>query len=108
MPVHLIALTLCRLQVFYDAALFLEKNRDTLSRNVMQLLNSVGNQLVSDLFANKVDPEQESVRSRSKTVKSSDNLKLSVSANFKGSLNDLMMKMLAATPHFIRYDCAFV
>ena len=90
------------LQVVYDAALFLEKNRDNLSRNVLQLLRATRNPLIAILFA-AVDGTA-TLRTQSRMAKNMDTAKLSVSANFKNSLLDLMDKMLAATPHFIRFD----
>ena len=91
------------LQVMYDAAQFLEKNRDNLSKNVMHLLRNTENELLSTLFIPSEERSQNASISstKSRTLKSQD-MKLSVSAHFKNSLLDLMDKMLAATPHFIR------
>eukprot|EP00042_Codosiga_hollandica_P054804 m.750591 g.750591 ORF g.750591 m.750591 type:complete len:1671 (+) comp58981_c0_seq6:1033-6045(+) len=89
--------------VVYDAAIFLEKNRDTLSRNVQFMLHTVGNKFVAQLFKDVIDSsEAPSTGSRKTSVRGADNHKLSVSATFKNSLNDLMTKMLNARPHFIR------
>ena len=84
----------------YDSNQFLEKNRDTLSKNVAHLLRGPKHILVAALF-NPSEPKPNATISRSQKGQE-QSLKLSVSANFKNSLLDLMDKMLAATPHFIR------
>ena len=92
-------------QVYYDCTMFLEKNRDTLSKNVASLLSSAGNKLVALLFTPQTTEatDEDPLRLRSRTMKTSESLKQSVSSTFKQSLNDLMAKMLAARPHFIRW-----
>ena len=84
----------------YDSNQFLEKNRDTLSKNVAHLLRGPKHVLVAALF-NPSEAKPNATISRSQKGQE-QSLKLSVSANFKNSLLDLMDKMLAATPHFIR------
>lgn len=92
--------------VVYDAYGFLEKNRDTLSRNVVSIMKRSSNELVSTLFKTSLNRHgslNASKAERKKTRRGSkDNNKLSVSAMFKESLLDLMRKMQLANPHFIR------
>ena len=90
----------------YDAGQFLEKNRDNLSKNVLHLLRNTESELLSTLFTpvaeRALTKRLDSTSSRTRTLRTQDATKLSVSAHFKNSLLDLMDKMLAASPHFIR------
>ncbi len=90
-------------QVIYDSSQFLEKNRDSLSRNVVELLKNPDNELVGIIFTHNEDAEHHRRMTTISRSSKTDANKLSVSANFKNSLLDLMDKMLAATPHFIRF-----
>ena len=87
----------------YDAYGFLEKNRDSLSTNVVDTLAKVANPVICELFSTpltRVGSFHESQKTRAE--KSQNQHKLSVSANFKNSLLDLMDKMMAARPYFVR------
>ena len=89
--------------IAYDTESFLEKNRDTLSSNMTSLLQRSANIHVSRLFTTALT-KMGSFKSRndSKTVLAGKDNKISVSATFKSSLADLMTKMQAATPYFVR------
>lgn len=93
--------------VVYNADGFLEKNRDTLSATTVSALKSSKNALVRKLF-NAAMSRVGSINAKNdaltRTEKAAEQGKLSVSAQFKNSLLDLMDKMLAATPHFIRWE----
>eukprot|EP00041_Stephanoeca_diplocostata_P037620 m.1430320 g.1430320 ORF g.1430320 m.1430320 type:complete len:1775 (-) comp25073_c0_seq5:163-5487(-) len=89
--------------VTYDACQFLPKNRDPLSADVLALFKVSDNEFLQGLFLQKMSRTGTygAGASRSNRRKK-DPSKLSVSAHFKNSLLDLMDKMLAAQPHFIR------
>ena len=83
--------------VTYDSMSFLEKNRDTLSENVQNMLRLSEGELISMLFKKSTAKASKSTRRRGTA-----NVKVSTSAVFKQSLLDLMDKMLKASPHFVR------
>jgi len=92
-----------------NASGFLEKNRDTISHLVITRIKESQFVLLSRLFTERMSstgamPDGgEAERNRSTTY-GRDPTKMSVSAHFKGSLHDLINKMLKAEPHFVRYE----
>nr|XP_018685158.1 PREDICTED: myosin-2-like isoform X1 [Musa acuminata subsp. malaccensis] len=87
-------------KVLYDSSGFLEKNRDTLHADLVQLLLSCACQLPQSFANNILQPEKESSRFRQSS--SFDLQKQSVVAKFKGQLFKLMQRLESTTPHFIR------
>lgn len=88
-------------EVSYDTTGFLEKNRDLLHIDSIQLLASCSCHL-PQIFASKMlsqSDAQEGSPYRSSAV---DSQKLSVATKFKGQLFQLMQRLGNTTPHFIR------
>lgn len=81
-------------KVIYDAVGFLEKNRDSLADSLVAMILTTKRRFIVSVFTEKEDPTAK--RGMKKTDSST------VAATFKGSLRDLMMKIYAATPHFVR------
>uniref|UniRef100_A0AAQ5YI30 Uncharacterized protein n=1 Tax=Amphiprion ocellaris TaxID=80972 RepID=A0AAQ5YI30_AMPOC len=91
--------------VYYDSEGFLEKNRDTLSLDLIQLVETSGNKLLKQAFHNELS-------TGSNTIKSSVNPKMQASDNkkrvptlvgqFRQSLDALMKALTACQPYFIR------
>ncbi|KAG2245357.1 hypothetical protein Bca52824_092781 [Brassica carinata] len=82
-------------EVLYDTNGFLEKNRDPLHVDLIQLLSSCNCQLLN-LFSSKM---------RDKSLKPatlSESMNQSVITKFKSQLFKLMNKLEDTTPHFIR------
>ncbi|TYI32086.1 hypothetical protein ES332_A04G033800v1 [Gossypium tomentosum] len=81
-------------EVHYDTNGFLDKNRDPLSSEVVQLLSSCDSQL-PQLFAKKMfnQPLQ--------SITSLDTTMQSVALQFKGQLFKLMHQLESTRPHFI-------
>ncbi|KAG7957387.1 hypothetical protein I3843_11G172000 [Carya illinoinensis] len=87
-------------EVLYDTNGFLEKNRDLLHPDSIQLLSSCSCQPLQ-LFASKVlDQSLKSANHLAQTALASPNQ--SVCTKFKGQLFKLMQQMENTTPHFIR------
>ncbi|KAM7498760.1 hypothetical protein LguiA_023174 [Lonicera macranthoides] len=84
-------------KVLYDTSGFLEKNRDPLHSDTIQLLSSCSGQLPR-LFASSV-VNQKSPKSQ---LCASDSHNQSVGTKFKGQLFNLMQQLENTTPHFIR------
>ncbi|URE22819.1 MYSc [Musa troglodytarum] len=87
-------------EVLYDSSGFLEKNRDTLHTDLVQLLLSCACQLPQSFANNTLQPEKESSRFRQSS--SFDLQKQSIVTKFKGQLFKLMQQLESTTPHFIR------
>ncbi|XP_054815599.1 myosin-2 isoform X3 [Prosopis cineraria] len=85
-------------EVSYDTNGFLEKNRDPLPSDSIQLLSSCNCQLLQ-LFSKKID---QSKHSNSSHVGALGSQKQSVGTTFKGQLFKLMNQLESTTPHFIR------
>ncbi|XVE50396.1 hypothetical protein DITRI_Ditri01bG0159200 [Diplodiscus trichospermus] len=81
-------------EVLYDTKGFLEKNRDPLNSELVQLLSSCTGQL-PQFFASKM------LNQSLKPATSLDAPKQSVSTKFKGQLFKLMHQLENTTPHFI-------
>ena len=77
--------------VFYDARGFLDKNRDTFSADLMQLVHVTTNKFLRVLFAEDIVMGSET-RKRAPTL----------SAQFKRSLDSLMRTLSACQPFFVR------
>ncbi|KAF0295010.1 Myosin-VIIa [Amphibalanus amphitrite] len=77
--------------VFYDARGFLEKNRDSFSADLMQIVHSSTNKFMHTLF-------QEDLNMGSETRKKAPTL----STQFKKSLDSLMRTLSSCQPFFIR------
>jgi myosin-3 len=88
--------------VRYDASQFLEKNRDTLSADVVRLLKVSDNSFLGSLFQVGQTRTGTFGAAASKRRQTANTSKNSVSAHFKNSLLDLMDKMASAQPHFVR------
>lgn len=77
--------------VFYDTRGFLDKNRDTFSADLMQLIHISSNKFLKSLFAEEVNSGSET-RKRAPTL----------STQFKKSLDLLMRTLCNCQPFFIR------
>ncbi|CAN7975068.1 unnamed protein product [Ixodes persulcatus] len=77
--------------VFYDARGFLEKNRDTFSADLIQLIQVSNNKFLQNLFVNDIGMGTDT---RKKTP--------TLSAQFKRSLDSLMKALSQCHPFFIR------
>ncbi|ODN02660.1 Myosin-VIIa [Orchesella cincta] len=77
--------------VFYDARGFLEKNRDTFSGDLLQLIEISGNKFLQMLFHDDIAMGNET-RKRAPTL----------SSQFKKSLDALMKTLSSCSPFFIR------
>ncbi|XP_032241097.1 myosin-IIIb isoform X3 [Nematostella vectensis] len=109
-------------RVKYNATNFLEKNRDTLSPDVVHVLRTSENRLVRTLINQKTKDDvsktanQVSLRSNQRAssnklvtppdakLNSSSNSKINqtVSVHFRYSLKDLLSKLLPSQSHFVR------
>ncbi|KAL3647048.1 hypothetical protein CASFOL_008016 [Castilleja foliolosa] len=87
-------------EVLYDTMGFLEKNRDPLHSEIIQLLSSCTGQL-SQLFASMLKQSQKPASPLVKLGKLASK-KQSVATKFKGQLFKLMQQLESTTPHFIR------
>ncbi|KAL5231801.1 hypothetical protein ABZP36_030577 [Zizania latifolia] len=88
-------------EVAYDTSGFLEKNRDLLHMDSIQLLAKCKSSL-PQIFAYKMLSQSDNpvpVPNRSTVA---DSQKLSVAMKFKGQLFQLMQRLESTTPHFIR------
>lgn len=77
--------------VFYDTRGFLEKNRDTFSADLIQLIQVSNNKFLQNLFIQEIGMGTDT---RKKT--------LTLSAQFKRSLDSLMRALSQCHPFFIR------
>jgi myosin-3 len=111
-------------QVQYDARSFLEKNRDYLAPEIIQILRSSHVQLISSLFQLSLSKtgtleENEHQRFNTTTIESTTNsldinntlmplnashnrLQATVGTYFRYSLTDLFSKMVHGSPKFVR------
>ncbi|KAJ6827617.1 myosin-1-like [Iris pallida] len=88
-------------EVVYDTSGFLEKNRDLLHMDSIQLLASCTCDLPR-IFASKMLAQSEKTAGNLYRASGADNQKLSVATKFKGQLFQLMQRLESTTPHFIR------
>ncbi|RDY06773.1 Myosin-2, partial [Mucuna pruriens] len=83
-------------EVVYDTTGFLEKNRDPLPSDSIQLLSSCSCELLQ-MFSKTLNPCL-----KQSNASALDSQKQSVGTKFKGQLFKLMHQMESTTPHFIR------
>ncbi|KAK3153985.1 hypothetical protein QOZ80_2BG0184230 [Eleusine coracana subsp. coracana] len=88
-------------EVAYDTSGFLEKNRDLLHMDSIQLLAKCKSSL-PQMFASKMLAQSENSISVPYRSSAADSQKLSVAMKFKGQLFQLMQRLESTTPHFIR------
>ncbi|XP_039137521.1 myosin-1-like isoform X1 [Dioscorea cayenensis subsp. rotundata] len=88
-------------EVVYDTSGFLEKNRDLLHMDSIQLLASCKCPL-PQMFACKMLVHTENPVGNQYRSSGADSQKLSVATKFKGQLFQLMQRLESTTPHFIR------
>ncbi|XP_074370056.1 myosin-2-like [Apium graveolens] len=86
-------------EVLYNTAGFLEKNRDPLHPDTIQLLSSCSSQL-PQIFASSM--QNQARKPFSHGLGASEFHKRSVGTKFKGQLFKLMQQLEDSTPHFIR------
>lgn len=98
------AFTVCHYagEVRYDTTGFLEKNRDLLHLDSIQLLSSCQSNLPQAFAANLVSQSETSLSGPLCKSGGADFQKLSVATKFKGQLFQLMKRLESTTPHFIR------
>nr|BAL60532.2 myosin VIII [Marchantia polymorpha] len=92
-------------EVTYDTSGFLEKNRDLLHGDLVQLLGSCNNSL-PQLFAANIGENVQRLLSPTRkangTESQNQSQKQSVATKFKGQLFKLMQRLESTEPHFIR------
>ncbi|KAG2548274.1 hypothetical protein PVAP13_9KG157500 [Panicum virgatum] len=88
-------------EVAYDSSGFLEKNRDLLHMDSIQLLAKCKSSL-PQMFASKMLAQSDISISVPYRSSAADSQKLSVAMKFKGQLFQLMQRLESTTPHFIR------
>eukprot|EP00053_Salpingoeca_punica_P016252 m.152537 g.152537 ORF g.152537 m.152537 type:complete len:1052 (-) comp16919_c0_seq1:355-3510(-) len=94
-------------KVTYNTPRFLEKNRDTLSRDVTTCLRQSKNSLVSALFVAAINSSRGTFRvpkgqKRPPSAGNSSAKPPTVSSAFLESLQDLVKKLNDTQPHFVR------
>ncbi|XAR64014.1 Myosin ATPase [Bertholletia excelsa] len=89
-------------EVMYDTTGFLEKNRDLLHLDSIQLLSSCTCHLPQIFASNLRAQTDKPVLGALYKSGGADSQKLSVAAKFKGQLFQLMQRLESTTPHFIR------
>ncbi|KAF0930186.1 hypothetical protein E2562_030841 [Oryza meyeriana var. granulata] len=88
-------------EVAYDTSGFLEKNRDLLHMDSIQLLAKCKSSL-PQMFASKMLSQSDNPMPVPYRSSAADSQKLSVAMKFKGQLFQLMQRLESTTPHFIR------
>ncbi|PWZ23928.1 hypothetical protein Zm00014a_005788 [Zea mays] len=88
-------------EVAYDTSGFLEKNRDLLHMDSIQLLAKCKT-FLPKMFASKMLVQPDDSMSVPYRSSAADSQKLSVAMKFKGQLFQLMQRLESTTPHFIR------
>ncbi|KAF5450122.1 hypothetical protein F2P56_030498 [Juglans regia] len=89
-------------EVMYDTTGFLEKNRDLLHLDSIQLLSSCSCQLAQTFASSMLTQSEKPAAGPSYKSGGADSQKLSVATKFKGQLFKLMQRLESTTPHFIR------
>ncbi|GKV11613.1 hypothetical protein SLEP1_g22855 [Rubroshorea leprosula] len=89
-------------EVTYDTTGFLEKNRDLLHLDSIQLLSSCLCHLPQIFAANMLVQSEKPVVGPLHKAGGADSQKLSVATKFKSQLFQLMQRLENTTPHFIR------
>uniref|UniRef100_A0A672MLG0 Myosin VIIB n=1 Tax=Sinocyclocheilus grahami TaxID=75366 RepID=A0A672MLG0_SINGR len=94
--------------VYYDSKGFLEKNRDVLSSDVIQLMQTSSNKLLKQIFHNELSTTETKTSSSHTIVTPKTQLKANMkrvptlSGQFRQSLDSLMKTLTACQPFFIR------
>ncbi|KAK2360364.1 P-loop containing nucleoside triphosphate hydrolase superfamily protein [Trifolium repens] len=88
-------------EVLYDTSGVLEKNKDPMPSDSIQLLSSCSCKLLQPF--SKMLNHQSQKQSNSQHAGAFDSQKQSVGTKFKGQLFKLMHQLESMTPHFIRY-----
>uniref|UniRef100_A0A3B4GVU8 Unconventional myosin-VIIa-like n=1 Tax=Pundamilia nyererei TaxID=303518 RepID=A0A3B4GVU8_9CICH len=92
-------------KVFYDSQ-FLEKNRDTLSSDLIKMLEKSTNKLLKQVFRNDLKSTSGSIKiaNAKMTIQVPDGKKRvpTLSGQFRQSLDSLMKTLTACQPYFIR------
>ncbi|XP_061352348.1 myosin-1-like isoform X2 [Gastrolobium bilobum] len=98
------AFTVCHYagEVSYDTTGFLEKNRDLLHLDSIQLLSSSTCHLPQIFASHMLTLSDKPVVGPLHKSGGADSQKLSVATKFKGQLFQLMQRLESTTPHFIR------
>ncbi|KAK8700420.1 hypothetical protein V6N13_018817 [Hibiscus sabdariffa] len=89
-------------EVTYDTTGFLEKNRDLLHLDSIQLLSSCSCHLPRIFASNMLNQSEKPVVGYLHKAGGADSQKLSVATKFKGQLFQLMQRLENTTSHFIR------
>ncbi|XP_057424164.1 myosin-1-like isoform X2 [Lotus japonicus] len=89
-------------EVTYDTTGFLEKNRDLLHLDSIQLLSSSKSHLPQVFASHMLTQSEKPVVGPLHKSGGADSQKLSVAMKFKGQLFQLMQRLESTTPHFIR------
>ncbi|XP_059445474.1 myosin-1 isoform X2 [Corylus avellana] len=89
-------------EVTYDTTGFLEKNRDLLHLDSIQLLSSCSCRLPQIFASSMLAQSEKPVAGPLYKAGGADSQKLSVATKFKGQLFLLMQRLESTTPHFIR------
>ncbi|XP_064089010.1 unconventional myosin-Va-like isoform X3 [Macrobrachium nipponense] len=89
-------------KVGYECAGFLEKNRDTVSEECVNILKSSQYPLVRALFTEKAKGAQTKVKVMPAGPAKSKDMRKSVGSQFRESLSLLMTTLNSTTPHYVR------
>ncbi|KAJ8770010.1 hypothetical protein K2173_009093 [Erythroxylum novogranatense] len=89
-------------EVTYDTTGFLEKNRDLLHLDSIELLSSCSCHLPKIFASGLLAQSEKHVVGPLYKAGGADSQKLSVATKFKGQLFQLMQRLETTTPHFIR------
>uniref|UniRef100_A0AAQ5XBC1 non-specific serine/threonine protein kinase n=1 Tax=Amphiprion ocellaris TaxID=80972 RepID=A0AAQ5XBC1_AMPOC len=92
-------------KVIYNAAGFLAKNRETLPADIVLLLRSSENELIRKLVTHPLTKTGKFniYRNRKEVCEETTNMRTqTVASYFRYSLMDLLSKMVAGQPHFVR------
>ncbi|XP_059301150.1 myosin-2-like isoform X2 [Lycium ferocissimum] len=87
-------------EVIYDTSGFLEKNRDTVHSDIIQLLSSSSEDLPK-LFASSFANQSKKTASPSIHIEMSDFQRQTVATKFKDQMFKLMQQLESTVPHFI-------
>ncbi|XP_052455434.1 unconventional myosin-VIIa isoform X2 [Carassius gibelio] len=97
--------------VYYDTKGFLEKNRDALSSDVIQLIQTSSNKLLKQIFRNELGTAETKTSSNHTVFTPRNSLRQTteskkrvptLSGQFRQSLDSLMKTLTACQPFFIR------
>ncbi|PKI69574.1 hypothetical protein CRG98_010022 [Punica granatum] len=89
-------------EVTYDTTGFLEKNRDLLHLDSIQLLSQCSCPLPQIFASNMLNQSEKPVAGPLFKAGGAESQKLSVATKFKSQLFQLMQRLESTTPHFIR------